>query len=51
MSDRKFCENCKYWNPKSHYDDIEGLCTRFPEWVEITWNHYCGEWRGEEVID
>lgn len=39
------CDHCEYWRNK---DDLTGECTRFPQWIEIYWNHYCGEFKEKE---
>ena len=40
----KRCEHCKYW--KARIDMVyNGLCTRYPKWVDVRTSHYCGEFK------
>ena len=40
----KVCENCKWFK---HHDDYKynGNCCRYPKWMLVSINHYCGEWK------
>jgi len=44
----KTCSTCL--NFEELYQDVDGECTRYPEWVDVETTHHCGEFRFNLII-
>ncbi len=57
MSDKRTCENCRWWldekdgagQCRRHTPTVDVIGPKYPTWPVTDYNHWCGEWRDKSI--